>query len=328
MDPLVQISRPNHYRRARRFWSPLSAFGPFSAIAAALVHDGRRLNGMNFYGPGDELAIDVMDLSRLLPMDVTVQHAKVSSRRVTLSAATALCNARDIEAPVVNAPKGTTPPKRRVHETKPMSRRAALRYAKEAQAKHDAAEQLRAVGGVPTVVLAEVPELSTEVASAIEDFIPNLFPLEDWVLVGDATRTLAALYDPPSARWVELRMGAIARFCQWVLQRPEREDATNAVRAEEAVAPGLVDEYIAGPLATRSDGTRSTTRSVLRGSRRRFAAHRRAPGAAAVHAVRVRVFLSSRAEPTNASNSARALCSNCARTRRGTVGARTTNDHT
>jgi hypothetical protein len=229
------------------------------------------MHAITFNGIGEELAIEVMDLGRLFQALTFAPTAKAPSRRVTLDVAFKLQSARDIEATSMSAPEKKKPTTLRVAPVKPMSRRAALQYAKEAMGKHEAAQSMRVNGIAPEIVLAEAPELPMEIAEAIDAFIPNAFPLEDWLLVNDATRQLATLYGPASARWVEQRMGSIVRFCRWVLHRPERENSSDPLRIEEVLVPGLVDEYIAGPFAARSDGTRSTTRSTLRGVVRRAA---------------------------------------------------------
>ncbi|MBW4030467.1 MAG: hypothetical protein HIU57_07290 [Acidobacteria bacterium] len=116
-----------------------------------------------------------------------------------------------------------------------------------------------------------LPEIDAAIADVVAAFRPYRFSDADWALVDVATRHLATAYEPPSVEWVRTQMGVLARFCLWVATRPSRPSSTEVLRPAELLESGLVEAYLAGPVAGSPDATRATVRSALRRAVKRLA---------------------------------------------------------
>jgi hypothetical protein len=257
---------------AEAFWTKGVGLGPLSALVAAYRREGYSFALTVFGGIVERLALPEWDLVELVARragassPLAVNDVVLAALRV---AAIALLEARDVvPTRVVRPVRRTSTP---ATPAKPLSRTAIVRSAKAFQAAREAAAAQRASGEVVEPTLAVLPALDEVVAAAIEEFRPYLMSEEEWALVSEATRHLAHAYEPPSVRWIEIRMGLLARFCLWALNRPQRPTSTTPLLLVELLEDGLVDQYLAGPLAASPDATRATTRSVLRRGVRRLA---------------------------------------------------------
>ncbi len=144
-----------------------------------------------------------------------------------------------------------------------------LRAARESQQRR--VEAKAATTSVPVRDVAAVA-LIPEIEDAIVAFRPYRFSDTDWAMVSEATRALLRAYEPPSVTWVQSQGGVVARFCRFVATRPERGNAEAPLELAEALTGGLIEHYLAGPLASTPDSTRATVRSTLRRATRRLSA--------------------------------------------------------
>ena len=176
--------------------------------------------------------------------------------------------ARDVEPMGVRVVSSTKSTSVKPKVAKPLSRSAAVRVARATHAEREAA---RASGPHGPVEVGELPEIDPVIAAAVAAFRPHRFSDANWDLVANTTRHLATAYEPPSVGWVRTQMGILARFGLWVATRPSRPTPTEMLRPDELLETGLVEAYLAGPVATSPDSTRATTRSVLRRALRRLA---------------------------------------------------------
>lgn len=260
MPPATIIASPRVDRVAQDFWPEVVGLGPFCALVAAYRRKGHSFMIPTFGGLIERLAGPEWNLDTWVAASAgQVEATRAAGLAALEAAAIALRDVREVVPMLVVRPvKKTNSP------TKPKSRTAIVRSARERQKLRDAAAAQRASGVVVEPTLAELPVLDEATMAALLKFHPYLVTEVRWDLVREATRHLTRSYGPPSERWIEIRMGSIAQFCLWALQRPERPSETTPLRAVELVEDGLIDEYLVGPLAKSPDASRATTRSILR----------------------------------------------------------------
>lgn len=155
---------------------------------------------------------------------------------------------RTSSAPVTPVKPKTTP-------TKPLSRRAALRVAREAMTRLEG------------VTLAPEPDRSAfdpQVLHVADTYRSRAASDAQWAAIAPLTTRLILGYRPPSERTARSVATHTAAFLLWFLSWPGRVDPEAPLRAEELLADGLVDTY----LRTRPnpDASLATIRSVLRRS--------------------------------------------------------------
>jgi hypothetical protein len=241
------------------FWSRVAQFGPLVALIAVARARGVRFNAMSLHTSADAIrhggGLDdlIGGLATAGPdaAPCTVPDVELAAR--------ACREARDVEpeVPVMDEPQTTKP------RTQRISRKRAIREARERLAEQAADQQARAEG---RVTLAE-PDWEG-IDPAIREAIQNLRPRAKadraaWAKVGEAGLTAMALYDPPSTRWVQTQAGVLVRYAIWVATRPERS-ADETVTLLELSDPDLVEAYLTGPGAAMPAASRATVRSVLR----------------------------------------------------------------
>lgn len=271
MPTLIPSTKIQKRPRARSFWTKVSALGPFAALVCAYRRRGNALMFSTFQGLIPELSGVEWDLGQFIGEAASARDEKSSTFEGVVRAAQNLRAAPDVEPTGVRTVQSTKATSVRFMATKPLSRTAAVRAAKAAQAVRTAALEERGAGKRLEPVLSALPTLDPVISTAITAFRPHRFTNAEWVLVGDATRAFATAYDPPSLAWVRTQMGILARFSLWVALRPARLSAPAPLRAVELLGVGLVEEYLAGPIAYSPDATRATVRSVLRRGVRRLA---------------------------------------------------------
>jgi len=250
---------------AQQAWREGRDLGPFAAVAAAVRHRGWTLHAGSWLGLGEELAAGgSLKSFTSLPVSGSAANSEGGTVGGVRLVAGACAAASDVEpSSEVRAANRTE------HQTskpaKRLSRTAAIRAARAAHAKAEAASEVAATTGgplaLPEVAVPEV-ELPVVVEEAIASYRVLKAPVEKWENVAEAVRLGMRAYGPPSASWVSSQGGHVARFGLWVASRPERT-RTGALAVGEMADLALVAEYLAGPLADAPDSTRATARSVL-----------------------------------------------------------------
>ena len=261
------VRRVKQRPAARRFWTTVVDLGSFTTLAEAYRRCGYAVMATIFEGLNAELATADWDIDRLTEV-ACARPGEPGTVGPTVRATVELRVARDVEPMGVRVVHSTKAEPVKPKVAKPLSRTAAVRAAKAEIAQLEAV-RVSAVRG--HVELGELPELSGEIADAVAAFRPHQFSDANWELVEVATRHLATAYEPPSVSWVRTQMGILARFCLWVATRPSRPSSTDALRPAELLDRGLVEGYLAGPVAASPDSTRATVRSALRRAVRRLA---------------------------------------------------------
>ena len=247
--------RPN----VERYWPRVVAMGPFTALAAAYQCLGNAVMATMFTNIVSTLTGDEWELANL--KIASASDEVTGTMHLVRDAARELRAAPDAtlrEVIVVMATKKVA----KLAQSKPLSRSAQMRAAKAAMSAHEAA--VVAAQSPSEISVAELPELSPELAETIAVFRPHRFTDEEWSQVAVATHALATAYQPPSVAWLRTQTGAFARFCRWVATRPERIMLGSELQPFEVLGSGLVEQYLMGPLATSPDNSRATVRSVLR----------------------------------------------------------------
>lgn len=269
LSPTDELASQRVRPVAVEFWTKVVEHGPLVALVAAYRRSGHSFMVATFGGFVERLTGPEWDLARLIRPEPSSRNSTDAFPEMELLgvASRALRLAPDVittkRVAVTKTP--VTKP------TKPLSRTAILRAAKAAQAVRTAAQAERLTGRVVEPGLAELPVLEPAISAAITAFRPYRFGEGEWELVRDATRHLAHAYAPTSVEWTHTQMGVLARFCLWVTKRPARANSTDVLRVVELLGAGLIEEYLAGPLATAPDGTRATVRSKLRRGVKRLA---------------------------------------------------------
>ena len=261
------VRRVKHRPAARRFWTTVVDLGSFTALAKAYRRCGYAVMATIFEGLISELATADWDIDRLTEV-ACARPGELGTVEPAVRATVELRVARDVEPMGVRVVHATKAEPVKPKVTKPLSRTAAVRAAKAKIAQREA---VRVSAVREPVEVGELPELGAAIADAVAAFRPHQLSDANWALVEGATRHLAIAYDPPSVGWVHTQMGILARFCLWVATRPSRPSPTEALQPAELLERGLVEAYLAGPVAASPDSTRATVRSALRRAVRRLA---------------------------------------------------------
>lgn len=271
MPPLDSYKRSPKRLAVRPFWSSVCDLGSFVGLAAAYQSLGYGLASVGFGALVDQGLIAEWDLDQLIACTASAPSERLGTIPSVVRAAVNLRGAPDVEPMGVRAIQNVKSKSDQGKIVKPLSRTAAVKGARTAQALRSAAAEALIAGTPLEPRLGNLPALAHVMAVAISGFRPNQFTDSQWELVADATRQLATAYDPSNVKWVHTQMGVLARFCRWAAARPARGTSTDPLRPAELLVEGLVEEYLAGPLATVPDGTRATVRSVLHRALRRLA---------------------------------------------------------
>ena len=261
------VRRVKHRPAPRRFWTTVVDLGSFPALAGAYRRCGYAVMATIFEGLISELATADWDID-LLTEVACARPGELGTVGPAVRATVELRVARDVEPMGVRVVHSTKVEPVKPKVAKPLSRTAAVRAAKAEIAQREA---VRVSAAREPVEVAELPALDVAIAGAVAAFRPHQFSDANWELVAVATRHLAIAYEPPSVSWVSTQMGILARFCLWVTTRPSRPSPTEALRPAELLEGGLVEAYLAGPVAASPDSTRATVRSALRRAVRRLA---------------------------------------------------------
>ena len=261
------VRRVKQRPAARRFWTTVVDLGSFTTLAEAYRRRGYAVMATIFEGLISELATADWDID-LLTEVACARPGELGTVGPAVRATVELRVARDVEPMGVRVVHSTKAEPVKPKVAKPLSRTAAVRAAKAKIAQREA---VRVSAVREHVEVGELPELGAAIAGAVAAFRPHQFSDASWELVEVATRHLAIAYEPPSVSWVRTQMGILARFCLWVATRPSRPSPTEALRPAELLEGGLVEAYLAGPVAASPDSTRATVRSALRRAVRRLA---------------------------------------------------------
>ena len=244
------------------FWHAVASAGPFTALVSASRRCGRVLTPRTLTDVAGGLIEAAPDLSDLVAG--CARDGDAGTVSMLHDVARTLRNLSDSEPVGGDVSSRTARPGRNTKtSTRALSRTAVLRQARESRQRREEAQDLAEKGPVARAT-HELSEPLPAIAESIADFRPYRFSDGDWGLVEAVTRTLLRAYDPPSATWVQTQAGVIARFCRWVATRPERLNRGEVLRVEETLVPGLVELYLAGPLAEFPDSSRATARSLVR----------------------------------------------------------------
>ena len=241
---------------ARAFWPAVSGIGPFTVLVPAYRASGESMHGNVWAGIVDDLTVDLTALPRVKA--AAASNAHPGPRGTVLAVQAAAAALRDATAPVL----GVVPANTSKHDEQPVtvakravSRAAAIRAAKEAQA---AREAQAAVGPV-----AELPSLPEALAGMLVGWTPQDLDSERWDMVETAVVAAVTAYQPPTAGSLRNVRSTLVAFAAWLQQRPDRTVA-GALQVHEFLADGVIDAYLAGPMAGDPDASRATARSVLR----------------------------------------------------------------
>ena len=262
------VRRVKQRPAARRFWTTVVDLGSFTTLAEAYRRRGYAVMATIFEGLIPELTTPDGDHGHLIAEVASAREGELGTIGSAVRAAEELRVARDVEAKGVRVVHSTKAEPVKPKVAKPLSRTAAVRAAKAEIAQREA---VRVSAVREHVEVGELPQLGAAIAGAVAAFRPHQFSDASWELVEVATRHLATAYEPPSVSWVRTQMGILARFCLWVASRPARPSPTEALRPAELLEGGLVEAYLAGPVAASPDSTRATVRSALRRAVRRLA---------------------------------------------------------
>ncbi len=247
---------------ATTFWHAVAGRGPLTALVVASRRCGRVLTPRTFTDVAGNLVEDIPDLAELVAG--CAREGDAGTVSVLHEVARTLRSLSDGE-PVGGEVSSRTARPSRTTETsiRTPSRTAVLRQAREARRRREEARVLAEVGPAAKS-LDELAAPLQAIEEATATYRPYRFSDTDWSLVEGATRTLLRAYGPPSVTWVQTQAGVIARFCRWVATRPERLHRGEVLRVDETLETGLIDLYLAGPLANAPDSSRATARSLVR----------------------------------------------------------------
>lgn len=241
---------------ARAFWPAVRGIGPFTVLAAAYRGSGESLHGNVWAGIVDDLAMDLTTLPRVKAASASTAQRRARGTALAVQAAAAAL--RDATAPAL----GVVPASTTKHEMqpvtvvkRPVSRAAAIRAARATRAAREAQE---ACGPV-----ADVPALPEELAAMLRGWVPQDLDVDRWAMVEAAVVEAVTAYRPPSAGSLRNVRSSVVAFAAWLQQRPGRR-TEDALQVQEFLADGVVDAYLAGPMAGEPDASRATVRSVLR----------------------------------------------------------------
>jgi hypothetical protein len=172
-----------------------------------------------------------------------------------LAAAAALRDA--VEPPSGESPTmpaRSTPPAVAAVPSRRTSRAAAIRAARAAQ---------QAPSGADAQAAAAITPLPDELAAMVTGWVPQSMDEQSYAPISAAVAAAVTVYRPGSAVALRNARSIVVPFAWWVHGRAERSTHGDLQPAELTV-DGLVDAYLAGPLAGQPDASRATVRSVLR----------------------------------------------------------------
>lgn len=242
---------------SRGFWPAVTSRGPFSVLAAAYAAYGCSLHGNAWAGIVHDLTWDLRALhDHGDRSSSSAAHQAMAGTLADVQASAALL--RDAKAPIL----GVVPANATEHEMqsaatvkRPMSRAAAIRAAKAARAAREA----RAAAGP----VAEVPALPEDLDGMLRGWTPQDLDAERWAMVEAAVVAAITAYRPSTAGSLRNVRSTVVAFAAWLQQRPFRT-VDDALQVQELLADGVIDTYLAGPMAKEPDASRATVRSVLR----------------------------------------------------------------
>lgn len=252
---------------ALSFWPRVVGQGPFPVLVQAYRCSGGSLHATAWSGLVPELVGSLNLASLVSPRggeDRGVSQASGTVRAVQAAAAM-LRDAMNVSTEVITAPaqnktSGLRPP------AQPGARRPSAAAARRA-AKEAAAARVRAESGLEAVESvspdATAPGLSADLVAMLTDWSPDDVDAAQWALISDAVSVAVRAYQPTSPANLRNVRSIVVSFAAWVVGRGTRTDS-GRLGSDELLAEGLIDAYLAGPLAERPDGSRATIRSVLR----------------------------------------------------------------
>ena len=247
---------------ATTFWHAVAGRGPLTALVVASRRCGRVLTPRTFTDVAGNLVEEALDLAELVAG--CAREGDAGTVSVLHDVARTLRSSSDGEQMEGEVSSRTARPSRTTETSiRTPSRTAVLRQAREARRRREEARVLAQTG--PTArPLDELTAPLPAIEEATATYRPYRFSDSDWSLVEETTRALLRAYGPPSVTWVQTQAGVIARFCRWVATRPERIHRGEVLRVDETLETGLIDLYLAGPLANVPDSSRATARSLVR----------------------------------------------------------------
>ena len=112
--------------------------------------------------------------------------------------------------------------------------------------------------------LQAVQELRPEYAEAIAAYRPYRTDERTWEATQEVVRAMLAAYRLPSLYELKTKACHMVAFAAWVWKRPEHGAADLDLTLAEVAAPGLIEVYLAGPLADSPESTKATARCAIR----------------------------------------------------------------
>lgn len=254
-------------KASREFWPSTAGVGPFSVLAAAYRERGGVICQQTWKGILDELLVDLSQLGDV--NDQTIVIAKTTANNGVRgivpdvqACAAALRDAPDvtIEVSAVTAPSSSA----RAGSTsaRPMSKTTRLRLGRQALAAKAAAVEAAANPAPPQV--ADIPEVAADIAQVIAAYRPLSVTADDWQRICEATRIAMTAYRPSTAKDASSKGSWIAKYCAWLLHRPERLVETHDLQVTELLDADLVEHYFGVTLADQPKASRATARAILR----------------------------------------------------------------
>ncbi|MDQ1250509.1 MAG: hypothetical protein QG597_4888, partial [Actinomycetota bacterium] len=238
-------------------WVRAAWWGPFPAVTAAMTTRGYRFDAGVWTGLASQMRAEG-SLSVLLDGQCPNGGVTGTVNGVRQAAAT-LATAGDVDPKAVTqmdtptSPAATPKPKRKAKQ-KPTSRSARLAAAKAAM-----------TAATEPTPRPQLPPLGAPVAAAIAAFRPLKTDPAVWARIESVTREALTAYRPASATWVSSHGGWVSRCVAWVAAGIDSAQGdTDGLTVQLLCAEGLVEAYLAGPLAGASVQTRSSVRTVLR----------------------------------------------------------------
>lgn len=266
-----QVRRPLHApvtapKRASAFWPAVALSGPVTVLAAGYAQRGGTMFQQTWNGLADDLVIDLAAVTgrddQVIVIAKTTANTGVPGNVVGVKACVAaLRDATDVPMEVSPA-NGSSTSVAGATASRPMSKTARLRAAKEALAARAAAE-LEAVDPRPAQV-ADLPVLAADIAAAIASYRPLSISQGDWDRVAVAARAGMTAYRPTSAKEAASKGSWIAKYGAWLLHRPERLETARDLQAVELLDAALVEHYFGTVLADQPRASRATARAILR----------------------------------------------------------------
>jgi hypothetical protein len=266
--PKVQVKAS---RSSAAFWPAVAGMGRFTVLALACRSSGGCLHATSWYGLTDRMVVDLTVLPTAVSGTIGSSGATarpsvpgsvegIQALAAALRDATAPPSGGDPTMPTSDtaSPHNGSPRTGAAASARRPTRAAALRAARAA---HEVSASAAPAASAPGV--AGVKDLPEELAALLTGWTPQGMDEQTWAPIRDAVKAAVCAFGPPSAIGLRNCRSIVVGFAQWVYTRPTRQESGNLEPAE-FLADGLVDAYLAGPLAGRPDGSRATARAVLR----------------------------------------------------------------